>query len=344
MLLRLAFPRSILLFACGSWAIACGDSPAEPDNRLIPISVAFEVSNEDGFVDELGFFNAAKDHFVVGEGSSGDPDGLVYEIAVTNTIDLPVFGMVVSSEVSPHAGILACRELLDQAPGDGANPSAGTIEGGDCAPEGFRWAVGRLDGGNTAVLYFRAEALAEGDDVHRVTVSASGLSSGVRVEEPTLVGGAGPPLSLSVADGHIDAGIFDSSIDPHLEGDGGASAPNALVYAIGVVNQGAFAATGVEVSARIPQTAPGLALACREILSAAPHGGDNPTIGSAACTSEGLSWTIGRVEGGEAAQLFARVEARLSGNHVTRVTLRADVLSHEVVREELTTVLPPTSP
>lgn len=55
--------------------IACGDSPAEPGNRLIPIPIAFDVSNEDGFVDDLGNFNSAKERYVVGEGGDGDHTG-----------------------------------------------------------------------------------------------------------------------------------------------------------------------------------------------------------------------------------------------------------------------------
>jgi len=335
------FLASSLFSIFAFWIIACGDSPADPDSRLIPIPVALDVSNEDGFVDEGGFFNSAEDHFVVGEGGDDNPNELVYEITVTNTIDLPIFVVEVNTEVAPHSGILVCRSLLDQAPGGAANPSIGAVTGGDCSPEGFRWDVGSLDGGTTASLYFRAEALADGDDVHRVAVSASGLPSDLVIEEPSLIGGSGPPLSLIVADGHIDeTGAFQSAIDPHFVGDGGPSDPTSLVYEISVINQGARTATGVEVSASIPQMGAGFSLACREILPSAPGGGDNPNIGSASCTSGGLAWNVGNLGEGIQAVLYARVEARSVGNHVSRVILRADALSQEVNRDEVTPVLP----
>lgn len=134
--------------------------------------------------------------------------------------------------------------------------------------------------------------------------------------------------------------FFQSSTDPHFVGDGSSSAPNSLVYQIGVVNEGAFTATGIEVSARIPRIGPGFSLACREIPASIPEVGDNPNIGSASCTPEGLTWTIGNLDAGTLARLFARVEAVSVGNHVSRVTLSADLLPRAVVRDEFTPVLP----
>ena len=141
----------VIMIAGALSVIACGDSPAEPDNRLIPVPIAFDVSNEDGFVDDLGNFNSTKERYVVGDGGDSDPNGLVYEITLTNNLDVPLIGPVVTSELAPESGILICRGLLDQSP-FGANPSTGAVTGGDCALEGFRWDVGILDGGTTAVL------------------------------------------------------------------------------------------------------------------------------------------------------------------------------------------------
>lgn len=97
-------------------------------------------------------------------------------------------------------------------------------------------------------------------------------------------------------------------------------------------------ATGVEISARIPRA--GTGLACVAIRPVDPAGGPNPNLGSASCTIDGgLGWLIGEVRPGEAALLYARVEALSPGNHISRVTLSAEAFSREVRRDELTPVV-----
>ena len=168
------------------------------------------------------------------------------------------------------------------------------------------------------MLYFRAEALDDGDDVNRVTVTAEGLASAILIEEPILVGGPGPALSFGVADGNIVNDAFSSAVELNLVGDGSTSDPNALIYEIIVTNNSAVAATGVEVSATIPRAGGGLG--CAAIREGDPAGGANPNNGLAACTIQGLGWLIGEIDPGEAAVLYARVEALSPGNHISRGT------------------------
>lgn len=298
--------------------------------------MALDVSNEDGEI-SAGTFNPANDRFEVGHGGAENPTSLVYEISVTNQSGDPVNDLVATVAVAPHSGILACRGVLDLGPAVEANPTTGLIVGGDCTSDGLVWQIGTLDGGESAILYFRAEALEDGDDVNRLSVSAEGLGSFILIEEPTLIGGPGTAISLSVADGNIVNDIFSSAVESHFVGDGSASDPDALIYEIAVTNQDAFTATGVELSARIPRS--GTGLACREIRSGAPTGGANPNIGSASCTGDVLVWTIGNLDPGVQATLYARIEALSIGNHVSRVTLSADALSNEVHHDELTTVV-----
>ncbi len=334
--------RSVLLLICAVSATGCGDSPAEPTDGPRPLPVALDISNEDG---EIGgsFFDSAKDHFMIGEGGPQQPNALIYEITVTNNLGTPAHEVIVTSELAPHSGILGCGELLAQDPAGGSNPNIGSvIIGDDCSSPGLFWGIGTLGAGESASLYFRAEALDDGDDVNRVSVTAEGLDSAILIEEPTLVGGSGPALSLGVADGHIVGGVFSSAIELHVVGAGSSADPDALIYQIVVTNQSAVSATGVEILARIPRT--GAGLACAAIREGDPAGGANPNIGSASCSIDGgLGWLIGELGPGESAVLYARVEALSPGNHLSRVTLSADALSAEVRRDELTPVIPTSS-
>lgn len=176
MVTKAGFLKFIMVVFCVAWLRGCGDSPAEPDGNGTFVPVALDISHEDGAIGGA-FFDSAKDHFVIGEGGAQLPNELVYEIVVTNSLATPVREVVVTSELAPSSGILGCAETLAQDPAGGTNPNVGSvIVGDDCSSPGLFWAIGTLDPGAAAVLYFRAEALDDGGDVNRVTVTAEGLA------------------------------------------------------------------------------------------------------------------------------------------------------------------------
>jgi hypothetical protein len=156
------------------------------------VTIELDVNNEDGFVDEAGAFQSAKEQFVVGEGGD-DADSLafVYRIEVINQSAFAATNVAIVDEVAPNTGAIECRGLLATSPeGGGANPNIGSVVGGDCSDSGFTWDIGTLNGGESAVLFFRAEALAAQNDVgNRVNLTADQLSGTIVDEEPTTVTG-----------------------------------------------------------------------------------------------------------------------------------------------------------
>jgi uncharacterized repeat protein (TIGR01451 family) len=177
---------------------ASGDTPvgtiSDSDIACVTTTVTIEldVNNEDGFVDEAGAFQSAKEQFVVGEGGD-DADSLafVYRIEVINQSAFAATNVAIVDEVAPNTGAIECRGLLATSPeGGGANPNIGSVVGGDCSDSGFTWDIGTLNGGESAVLFFRAEALAAQNDVgNRVNLTADQLSGTIVDEEPTTVTG-----------------------------------------------------------------------------------------------------------------------------------------------------------
>jgi hypothetical protein len=176
---------------------ASGDTPvgtiSDSDIACVTTTVTIEldVSNEDGFIDEAGAFQSTKEQFLVGEGGD-DADSLafVYEVTVTNQSLFSATGVTIVDEVAPNTGAIECRGILATGEGGGANPSVGTVVGGDCAPGGFTWNIGTLDPGVEAVLLFRAEALAPQNNVgNRATLTADQLTGEIVDEEPTTVTG-----------------------------------------------------------------------------------------------------------------------------------------------------------
>ncbi|HET6341269.1 MAG TPA: carboxypeptidase regulatory-like domain-containing protein [Gemmatimonadota bacterium] len=176
---------------------ASGDTPvgtiSDSDIACVTTTVTIEldVSNEDGFIDEAGAFQSTKEQFLVGEGGD-DADSLafVYEVTVTNQSLFSATGVTIVDEVAPNTGAIECRGILATGEGGGANPSVGSVVGGDCAPGGFTWDIGTLDPGVEAVLLFRAEALAPQNDVgNRATLTADQLTGEIVDEEPTTVTG-----------------------------------------------------------------------------------------------------------------------------------------------------------
>jgi hypothetical protein len=97
----------------------------------------------------------------------------------------------VVDEVAPLTAAIACRGILATGEGGGANPSVGSVVGGDCATGGFTWDIGTLDPGQEAVILFRAEALAPQNTVgNRVRLTADQLTGEIIDEEPTTVTGS----------------------------------------------------------------------------------------------------------------------------------------------------------
>lgn len=149
-----------------------------------------DLSVEDGFIDRLpttSVFDAAQEAFVVGDGSATRPDALIYQIIVTNQSAVAADDLQIVNAVGPNGHGIACREIISTAPDGFANPTLGEVSGGTCAFAGFTWRIGTLEGGTTAILYFRAEALEEGNWVNLAGLLGPGLKSPALLEEPTAV-------------------------------------------------------------------------------------------------------------------------------------------------------------
>ena len=99
-------------------------------------------------------------------------------------------GVTVVDEVAPNTGAIVCEGIRATDPAGGANPSIGSVVGGNCSDSGFTWNIGTLNAGQAAVLYFTAEALAPQNDVgNRVRLTADQLAGEIVDEEPTTVTG-----------------------------------------------------------------------------------------------------------------------------------------------------------
>ena len=171
---------------------ASGDTPvgtiSDSDIACVTTTVTIEldISNEDGEITGTTF-SSAKEQYNVGE--SGD--AFVYEIIITNQSAFAATGVTVVDEVAPNTGAIVCEGIRATDPAGGANPSTGTVVGGDCSDSGFTWDIGTLDAGEAAFLYFTAEALAAQNDVgNRVRLTADQLAGEIVDEEPTTVTGS----------------------------------------------------------------------------------------------------------------------------------------------------------
>ncbi|HUF90503.1 MAG TPA: hypothetical protein VMR66_11065, partial [Gemmatimonadota bacterium] len=142
------------------------------------IAIELDISNEDGFIDASGDFQSAKEIFEVGDGGAADPNGLVYEIMITNqSANFTATGVRVVDLVAPNTGIIEWRETLFV--------SQGTVSA--ASNTGFTWTIGNLGPNTGATLRFRAEAVRAGDDVNEVRLTADQLT-GIKVnQEPTTV-------------------------------------------------------------------------------------------------------------------------------------------------------------
>jgi len=135
-----------------------------------------DLSNHDGFLDANGTFQSAEEAFFVGDGGPGD-NSLIFNLEVTNQSDRRATGIRVVDLTAPHSGIFAWRQTLFISQGSVVGASAG----------GFTWNIGDLPPSTSAVLRFRAEALARGDDVNRAILTFDQLGGPVVLEELTNI-------------------------------------------------------------------------------------------------------------------------------------------------------------
>jgi len=167
---------------------ATGSTPAGPltaqDIACVTTTTTIEldVNNDDGELDAGGAFQSAKESFAVGE-------SIIYRIEVINQSLFTATGVSVFDEIAPNTGAIACTGLLATSPeGGGANPSTGTVGGGDCAAATFTWTIGDMPANTNAVLFFAADANAAQSNVgNRVSLTADQLTGTIVNEEPTTV-------------------------------------------------------------------------------------------------------------------------------------------------------------
>ncbi|MEJ2151418.1 MAG: hypothetical protein P8Y29_00365, partial [Gemmatimonadota bacterium] len=145
-------------------------------------TIELDVSNDDGELDAGGAFQSTKESFAVGE-------EIIYRIEVINQSQFTATGVEVFDEIAPNTGAIACTGLLATSPeGGGANPSAGSVGGGDCGAASFTWTIGDMPANTNAVLFFAADALAAQSNVgNRVNLTADQLTGTIVDEEPTTV-------------------------------------------------------------------------------------------------------------------------------------------------------------
>jgi uncharacterized repeat protein (TIGR01451 family) len=125
-------------------------------------------------------FFQSRDNFAVGE-------AIIYRVEVINTGVFTATGVTVVDVVAPRTGAVQCRGLLATSLDGGlANPSVGTVGGGDCSATGFTWTISTMPANTNAVLFFRAEATRSGSAINRVTLTTD-QTTPVTVEELTTV-------------------------------------------------------------------------------------------------------------------------------------------------------------
>jgi uncharacterized repeat protein (TIGR01451 family) len=154
---------------------------------VLPGAVESDISNEDGTTPTPppAGFTSAKEIFRVGDGGPARPDSLVYEVIVRNqSTTFTATNVVVRDSVSPNLNIIACRAIIlaEKPAASGAAPATCTL--GD---RGWVWNVGSLPPSSQVRIYFRAEALAPGDDVNRVRLTADQLINPAVDNEPTSI-------------------------------------------------------------------------------------------------------------------------------------------------------------
>jgi hypothetical protein len=166
-------------------------SAVDPEGRVLSdatscvtnlLVVEIDLVNEDGAIIG-GAYTSEPEVFHVGDGGADRLDALVYRVVVVNhhcgSLGFPSRGSSLTSIVGARSGAVEFRQVLTGFPSHGAIVSTTT--------GGFVWEIGTLAPGEEAEVRFRAEAIAAGEDVHRVELSVPQLP-GVKVhEEPITI-------------------------------------------------------------------------------------------------------------------------------------------------------------
>jgi hypothetical protein len=139
-----------------------------------------DLVNEDG-TNLGGAYSAEPEVFHVGDGGIDRPDALVYRVVVANhhcgSLGFPLGEASLTSILGSRTGAVQFREAL---PGF---PTRGSIVSSSAG--GFVWSIGSLAPGEEAEIRFRAEAVAAGEDVHRIELAVPQLT-GVKVDEEPI--------------------------------------------------------------------------------------------------------------------------------------------------------------
>lgn len=137
------------------------------------VTIEFDISNEDGFIDAGGAFQSSKEIFQVGE-------DVIYQVIITNQSAFTATNVEVVDEVAPNTSAIDFDAALT------GFPTMGAISGASAA--GFFWDIGDLNGGESAEIQFSATAEAAQNAVgNRVRLSSDALTGEIVDEEPTTV-------------------------------------------------------------------------------------------------------------------------------------------------------------
>jgi hypothetical protein len=161
-------------------AVGAGVLQLASDHSCVTNTLEIEIDfvNEDGAI-VGGQFTAAPEVFHIGDGGSARPDALVFRVLVANRFCGTTEDVSLTSVTAARSGRLEFREIL---PGF---PSRGTVD--STGVDGFVWTIGTLEPDEEAELLFRAEAVAAGEEVHRVVLEVPGPIGEKVNEEPITI-------------------------------------------------------------------------------------------------------------------------------------------------------------
>lgn len=139
--------------------------------------VEFDLS--DGLVDAGGVFQSSG-NFQLGDGGAGKPQGLVYQIVLTNPSAVSsISNAVATVRVGGRTGIVEFRGVPPGFPTSGAVVPMGSS---------LIWTVNTLAPGQSAILQLLSEAVDAGQDVATATLTFDLAGGTLLVEEFTGVG------------------------------------------------------------------------------------------------------------------------------------------------------------
>jgi hypothetical protein len=161
-------------------AVGAGALQLASDHSCVTNTLEIEIDlvNEDGAI-VGGQFTAAPEVFHIGDGGPARPDALVFRVLVANRFCGTMENASLASVTAARSGRLEFREIL---PGF---PSRGTVD--STSVDGFVWTIGTLEPDEEAELLFRAEAVAAGEEVHRVVLEVPGPIGELVNEEPITI-------------------------------------------------------------------------------------------------------------------------------------------------------------